>query len=55
MSDTLRRMDKYTKKNHGIRTTGSRPMLPRSISEVTARDIGWIIAGMLLAYLATLI
>jgi len=31
------------------------PPLPRSISDVTARDIAWVIAGMLLAYLMTLI
>ena len=27
--------------------------LPSSLSEVTMRDAAWIIAGMLLAYLAT--
>jgi hypothetical protein len=46
-------MNTYTKETNGIRTTGSRAMLPRSISEVTARDIAWIIGGMLLAYLVT--
>ena len=53
MSDTVRRMDTYTKETNGIRTTTSRAMLPRSISEVTVRDIAWIIGGMLLAYLVT--
>jgi hypothetical protein len=45
----------YTKKPSGIRDTASNSMLPRSISEVTVRDIAWIIAGMLLAYLVTLV
>jgi hypothetical protein len=29
--------------------------LPRSIPDITARDLAWTIAGMLLAYLLTLI
>ncbi len=32
-----------------------RPSLPRRILDVNARDIAWIIAGMLLAYVATLV
>jgi hypothetical protein len=39
-------------------TTESQSLLdviPTSLSELTRRDIAWIIAGMLLAYLATLL
>ena len=34
-------------------TSGKSETLPRSFSDITARDVAWIIAGMLLAYLAT--
>jgi hypothetical protein len=44
-------MSTLTKQNSKMPTTGS--SFPSSISEVTARDIAWIIAGMLLAYLVT--
>jgi hypothetical protein len=43
-----------TKKPGEIRSA-SGATLPRSISDVTLRDISWIIVGMLLAYLTTVI
>ena len=36
-----------------IRKTAPGSVLPRIISDITARDIAWIIVGMLLAYLVT--
>ena len=36
-------------------TVVSSPSFPRSFSELTARDIAWIIMGGALAYLITLI
>jgi hypothetical protein len=54
-SDNLRGMHSYTKKLSGNRNAVPSSTLPRSFFEVTARDIAWIIGGMLLAYVMTLI
>ena len=48
-------MYRSNEKPNGIRGTATGSALPRSISEVTVRDVAWIIVGMLLAHLVTLV